>query len=963
MFRTRVRKILRDVWSRKGRTALVSIAIFIGVAGTIALFSLSDILISQLEEDIKPEELAMIDVNVSLEQEDLTFDNAAYLAQLRAVDGVTGVEGFAANSVYFSKDPETTTFRDLEEAFFYGYDIPFEQIQIEPMRLVEGDYPRGGEQIAVEKRFAEKYGVSIGDTLYFRVLSGDTTNSVLEPRTISGIVFHPYIFEPDAAIYGSIEDSNYFSGLTGYSNFVIRVESYPAQTDEAAQDAFDALVDQIETIIEATPYTVQFTATEDPENNDLVTSVQTITGLLSTLALVALVVSGFLVINVITSLVTEQRNQIGVMKALGATRLDNFFIYSGIAFMYGLIGVIPGIIVGIPIGYIAAKELGPELNTLVDGFRISPPSIILGSVVGLAVPVIASVIPVFNGTRVTILEAMTDLGIDAKYGTGPIAKLIAALPFPIAIRQGLANLSLKKVRLLFTVLTLTVAVGSFIGIYGVFDAIRSGIGSYLDSFNTEIGLAVVEARDPQELTDTIRREFGEENGGFITSIEPGYFIEVDFITKDGEKYEPSFGAGGPPAIFAYGIDPLSDDAAFVFTVDEGERWTPENTTTGIILTGALARGLDVGVGDTVTIAVPGAKREMEVIAISEYPIDQAYINWEVLAEMRGSRYIPPEERVPEVVDNEYFTPIIIEGYEGLPLFNGAVPALGINTQLADLLEFVDGELFALEENQVVISASLAESANLSVGDSITVASTIIENSDTYTIAGIFETPRFLAGDGNGRGMPQELVLFYTPKLAALNGIDLPEGVLYPQLFFLKTNLDNPTADEIADKISDMEERFLELGERTFTFNFIEFQEQFTSTLLQIQIILSSVASLIALVGALGLLTTLSMSVYERQKEIGVMRSIGGGSFTIAFQFLTEGLVVGVLAWLIGLPVAIVIQWILFNVTGFGDTFAISFPIDGAILGLVGVLFFTALASFGPSLSAARRTVSDILRYQ
>ena len=66
--RTRARKILRDVWARKGRTALVSTAIFIGVVGTIALFSMSDILITQLETDIKQEELSMLQVSVTVEE-------------------------------------------------------------------------------------------------------------------------------------------------------------------------------------------------------------------------------------------------------------------------------------------------------------------------------------------------------------------------------------------------------------------------------------------------------------------------------------------------------------------------------------------------------------------------------------------------------------------------------------------------------------------------------------------------------------------------------------------------------------------------------------------------------------------------------------------------------------------------------------------------------------------------------
>ena len=88
--RTRARKILRDVWARKGRTALVSTAIFIGVVGTIALFSMSDILITQLETDIKQEELSMLQVSVTVE-EGARLDNAAYMRMLEDYPGVTDV--------------------------------------------------------------------------------------------------------------------------------------------------------------------------------------------------------------------------------------------------------------------------------------------------------------------------------------------------------------------------------------------------------------------------------------------------------------------------------------------------------------------------------------------------------------------------------------------------------------------------------------------------------------------------------------------------------------------------------------------------------------------------------------------------------------------------------------------------------------------------------------------------------
>lgn len=953
--------------ARKGRTLLVSTAIFIGVAGVIALFSMSDILIGQLQEDIREDELAMIEINVAPDTEGVELNNELYLQQVRSVETVTVAQASAAETVYFSTDADATTFAELEEATFLGYLTPPDEVEIEPFRLTEGEWATDPDtQVMVETRTADDYGLSLGDEVYFRVLSVEEGQPArTEARTIVGIVFHPYAQTPNQSFYGFLEQTNYFAGrqLDSIGRFELRVASYPNAENEAAVDAFEATVDELETILEAAPYTVTFTDTEDPANNDLVTGAQTFASLFQTLAIIALVVSGFLVVNVITAIVTEQRNQIGVMKALGATRQDNFFIYTGIAFMYGVFGVVPGVLVGIPGGYAAANALAPELNTLLDGFTVSPGGVLIGVVVGMAVPVFFAIIPVFNATRVTILDAMTDIGIDTNYGTGPLARGLALLPMPVTVRQGFANIVVKKFRSLFTVITLTVAVGSFMGIYSVFDSIRDGIGSYLDSFNTEIGIAPTAAQDTATFTNLLRQEYGAETAedGFIERIEPGFFLQIDFITEEGEKYEPSFGAGGPPAIFAYGIDVFSDDPAFSFTLDEGEYWTEANAETGIVLTGALQRGLGVEIGDPVTVAVPGNQRELTVIGVSEFPIDQAYVNWEVLADMRGQRYVPPEERVQGVVENEYSSPVMIDGVDGA--LGGATPALGINTQFGEILEFTEGELFSLQANEFVISVSLAESSGLNVGDTVEVASTETDNTATYTVAGIFEIPNAFTANLEAANIPPALALFYIRDLATLNGIELPEGSLYPQIYFLLTDLSDPTASDIQDNIDVMQEDFLDRGISTFTLNFVEFQEQFTQGLLQIQIILSAVALLIAIVGALGLLTTLSMSVYERQKEIGVMRSIGARSSTIAFQFLTEGIVVGVLAWLIGLPLSVAIQALLFEITGFGDTFELAFPVQGALIALVGTLIITTIASIGPSLSAANRTVSDILRYQ
>jgi len=106
-----------------------------------------------------------------------------------------------------------------------------------------------------------------------------------------------------------------------------------------------------------------------------------------------------------------------------------------------------------------------------------------------------------------------------------------------------------------------------------------------------------------------------------------------------------------------------------------------------------------------------------------------------------------------------------------------------------------------------------------------------------------------------------------------------------------------------------------------------------------------------------------MSVFERQKEIGVMRSIGASSRTVASQFLTEGLIVGGIAWAVGLPISYLLSIALTEALALGDAFALSYPVTAPLAGLVGMLVITTLSSLWPSLSAARKTVSDILRYQ
>jgi ABC-type antimicrobial peptide transport system permease subunit len=264
---------------------------------------------------------------------------------------------------------------------------------------------------------------------------------------------------------------------------------------------------------------------------------------------------------------------------------------------------------------------------------------------------------------------------------------------------------------------------------------------------------------------------------------------------------------------------------------------------------------------------------------------------------------------------------------------------------------------------------LADTGSYKVGDTLKLTSVTPQGTSTeYPIVGIFDPPPVLgqaASGGTGTSafsIPADFIGMYWRDLTTLDGATVVTEPR-PEVYFVTTTLDHPSASQISDIISKVSDVFVAAGIPIVTLNFVQLTDQISSGFLIFQAILSAVAGLIALVGALGLLTTLSMSVYERQKEIGVMRSIGASSRIVVTQFLTEGLVVGVIAWIVGLPLMVLIQWALLKITNFDQTFPLQLSPTAAVIGLVGMLIITAIASLWPSLSAARKTVSDILRYQ
>ncbi|MDH4138234.1 MAG: ABC transporter permease, partial [Anaerolineae bacterium] len=130
--------------------------------------------------------------------------------------------------------------------------------------------------------------------------------------------------------------------------------------------------------------------------------------------------------------------------------------------------------------------------------------------------------------------------------------------------------------------------------------------------------------------------------------------------------------------------------------------------------------------------------------------------------------------------------------------------------------------------------------------------------------------------------------------------------------------------------------------------------------------LLALAVIVALVGGIGLMGSLSISVVERTREIGVMRAIGAQSGTMMGMFVMEGVLQGLFSWAIALPISFILGKPLANALGqtmFEVNLDYQYNFEAVIVWLVIILMISTLASILPARGATRISVRESLAYE
>ncbi len=125
------------------------------------------------------------------------------------------------------------------------------------------------------------------------------------------------------------------------------------------------------------------------------------------------------------------------------------------------------------------------------------------------------------------------------------------------------------------------------------------------------------------------------------------------------------------------------------------------------------------------------------------------------------------------------------------------------------------------------------------------------------------------------------------------------------------------------------------------------------------LMLASIASVSLLVGGIGIMNIMLVSVTERTREIGVRMAVGASERDVQMQFLTEAVVLSLLGGAIGVPVGIASSLSIANILGWPTTISATAVIAAVLFSITVGVFF----GYYPAQKAARLDPIEALRYE
>ena len=584
----RWRKVIRDLTGHRLKTLLVVLSIAVGIFAVGVVMGGRGVLLREFDSDYLSSNAPSAEFITS------DFDESL-LRHIATRSDVSAVDGRRQLAVRYTSDspPASST---AGWPTMQVWALPdFGSIKVQKLTRDESaSWPPGPGEIVLEKSALLVKDLEIGQTI-----TVETDDKTRVPLRIVGYAHDinaiPAKFSDVVVGYVSMPTLTALKQPEKFNYLALSLDPSLSQTaaSRIAVDVRDRML---------APAGVQAlrTTVPKPGSHFLGDIFKALSLLLLAMGVMALALSGFLVVTTISALMSQQVKQIGIMKAIGGRANQVMAMYLTLVGIYGLLAVA----VGVPLALWAGQWFITFAASLLN-FRITdstPPAYVIAIevAVGLLVPLAAAIFPVRKGARTSVVSALSATGVSTNFGHGLVDRvlgLIHGLPRPVAL--SLRNTFLRKGRLAMTLLTLVLASAVVMAVLTVRTSTLATVDS-IASFWTYDAQAYF---SQPEAGVEVEREAKKVPG--VVSVETRRDASASLKRLDGSENQGVAVMGIPW------------DSKFVNpTISQG-RWLQAGDEHSVVVnTDVIKDQPNLGIGDTLRLKIRGAESDWKIVGIA-----------------------------------------------------------------------------------------------------------------------------------------------------------------------------------------------------------------------------------------------------------------------------------------------------------------------------------------------------------
>ena len=457
-------KILRDLLVNKSRSLLVILAVAVGVAAFGLMITGRVVLEENLRDGFAATQPAHTILSLSSFDDDL-------LDFVQRMDSVASAQARRVDQARILAGPDTWLSFEI-------HTLPeFDSISINKLTPVGTvNWPPAVNTILLERSL--KNIMQVGDTIELQLLNGNV-HTLAVGGFVNDLSHLPSEISLSGLGYISLETADELGFDNEYNQLLVIF------ADANTRNNVERQTTQLVKDLEEAGYQVFSAPVPVPDKYALGDNMSSVLFILNALGVLTLILSAFLVTSVMSAIMSQQVPQIGILKSLGARIQQTMSLYLQEVLLFGTLALLLAIPMGLVGAYFLADGVATGMNFNVEKFSLPTITLVLQALSALLAPLLASLFPIINGSRITIREAISNYKPETATRAGRF-RLLGELPQ--LVNLSIRNTFRRKGRLALTFVALLLAGAMFIAIIGIRQSMRAALAEIQGDLNYDVGV-------------------------------------------------------------------------------------------------------------------------------------------------------------------------------------------------------------------------------------------------------------------------------------------------------------------------------------------------------------------------------------------------------------------------------------------------------------------------------------------